>query len=54
MLSARGLCGECGESRRTANLACLVTHSGPYFDHWRASMAASVGAALLDETPRGS
>lgn len=53
-LSKRGLCSGCGEARRTANLACLVTHDGPYFDHWRAAMAASVGATLLDsERTRG-
>jgi hypothetical protein len=36
------------------NMADLVTHTGPYFEAWRAAMAASVGARLLDETPRGS
>jgi hypothetical protein len=30
--------------------AQLALHSGPWFDHWRRRMAASVGAVLMDET----
>jgi hypothetical protein len=29
----------------------LHYHQGPYFQKWRAAMAASVGAVLLDNDP---
>jgi hypothetical protein len=51
-LSKRGLCADDTKARMDANLLCLVTHSGPYFDHWRAAMAASVGAVLVDDDGR--
>ena len=50
-LSARGLCQLCGAMRWTENLLSLMTHSGPYFDHWRRRCAASYGAVLLDDLP---
>lgn len=51
-MSARGLCLECGEKARYANIEQLVSHSGPYFDHWRVRCLASFGVALIDE-PHG-
>jgi hypothetical protein len=27
----------------------LAHHRGPYFDHWRRRMAASVGGAIIDD-----
>ena len=27
----------------------LHTHDGPWFDHWRRAMAASVGGVLIDD-----
>jgi hypothetical protein len=32
-----------------AELTQLRHHKGPYFDHWRRQMAASVGGVLLDD-----
>lgn len=48
-MSAIGLCQECGNERLIENVEGLRTHSGPAFQRWRRGMAASVGAALLDE-----
>lgn len=48
-MSARGLCRECFSSNQTENIFQLSRHHGPYFDHWRRQMAASVGGALLDD-----
>ena len=48
-LSARYLCPDCGKTRMTNNLYSLVYHAGPFFDHWRARVAASVGANITDE-----
>lgn len=39
-------CSQCGQEQRDANLDQLVAKSGPYFDRWRASMAACVGAVI--------
>jgi len=52
-VSKRGLCQSCGEARRNLNLACLVTHQGPYFDHWRRRSLAALGVIVLDETETG-
>jgi hypothetical protein len=52
-VSKRGLCDDCGTARRNANLACLVTHSGPYFDHWRRRSLAALGVIVLDEPESG-
>lgn len=41
-LSWEGLCPDCGDARRVANIRDLMDHSGPWFDHWRRSMAATV------------
>jgi hypothetical protein len=48
-LSWQRLCIDCGGERRTANILQLNAHDGPWFDHWRRSMAASVGGVLLDD-----
>src|SRR5216117_3383933 len=52
-LSKRGLCQDCGEGHRNANLVCLVTHQGPYFDHWRRRSLAALGVFALDEPESG-
>lgn len=52
MISARGLCHECGMAALAANMYQLNAHSGPYFDHWRRRTLAAFGIFLpLDETP---
>lgn len=48
-ISWSGYCGRCGPEVFVANNDDLHNHAGPYFDHWRRAMAASVGAVLLDE-----
>jgi predicted nucleic acid-binding Zn-ribbon protein len=51
-LSARKRCPNCGETAQIDNLRQLVAHKGPYFDHWRERLAASVGATLDGRGPR--
>jgi hypothetical protein len=48
-ISWRGKCGDCGP--RIFIEACdgMHDHSGPWFEHWRRSMAASVGGVLVDD-----
>jgi len=41
-------CLDCGRIKLARNIESLARHSGPEFQRWRAGMAASVGAALLD------
>ena len=48
-LSHTRLCGPCGIDRETRNIVELAEHNGPYFQYWRARIAASVGAVLLDD-----
>lgn len=45
-----GYCAEHGKQVYLANLDGLHDHEGPWFQHWRARVAASVGATL-DERP---
>ena len=33
-----------------ANIIGLATHQGPFFQHWRRQMAASVGNPFLDDS----
>lgn len=40
------MCEPCFQARQVGNLTDLVTHSGPWFEHWRYRIAASVGAVL--------
>lgn len=47
-LSARGKCSRCGLERSADEQLQLAEHRGPYFEHWRERMAASVGGVLLD------
>ncbi len=51
-LSSRGICADCGEARRNANLVCLVAKEGPYYDHWirRTIMAARVRLVASERT----
>jgi hypothetical protein len=48
-MSARYKCRECGIGRCIDNALALHAHKGPYFEHWRRRVAASVGALLVDE-----
>jgi hypothetical protein len=48
-MSARGRCRDCWQANETLNIVQLAHHQGPYFDHWRRQMAASVGGILLDD-----
>jgi hypothetical protein len=48
-LSRRKKCATCGARLLEENARGIASHSGPAFDRWRRSMAASVGAVLLDD-----
>jgi len=48
-ISQSRLCGPCGIERERQAIVDLATHSGPTFQLWRRRIAASVGAALLDD-----
>jgi hypothetical protein len=50
-LSARGKCQSCGADHSIENATQLHEHRGPYFEHWRVRVAASVGGVLLDDEP---
>jgi hypothetical protein len=45
-LSHTRLCGDCGVARLAASVVEQVEHDGPIFQHWRARIAASVGAVI--------
>lgn len=45
-----GLCEACGLSNMRQNVHGMATHSGPAFTAWRHSVAASVGAQLVDDS----
>jgi hypothetical protein len=45
----RGYCLPCGQHRAVTEVNEMRAHSGPHFEHWRRSMAASVGGVLLDD-----
>lgn len=48
-ISARGLCPDHTRMRMVENTTQLRAHDGPFFQRWRAAMAASVGGVLVDE-----
>lgn len=48
-MSARGKCDGCGAAHFRENYRQLHAHAGPWFEHWRRAVAASVGAVLIDE-----
>ncbi len=48
-LSWTRLCAECGAARLHANIDGIHEHDGPAFLRWRRSIAASVGAVLVDD-----
>jgi predicted MarR family transcription regulator len=48
-LSHTRLCRSCAIALSAENYTGLTTRSGEAFAHWRRSMAASVGATLLDD-----
>lgn len=48
-LSKRGLCETCRHALHVQANDDLHYHRGPVFHRWRAAMAASVGAVLLDD-----
>lgn len=45
-LSYRKKCPACGERAQIQNRRQLIAAQGPYFDHWRERLAASLGARL--------
>jgi hypothetical protein len=47
-LSHTRLCGDCGMTRLAASVVEQVEHEGPIFQHWRARIAASVGAVIAE------
>lgn len=47
-MSHTRLCPECGPAILAASVVQQVEHEGPIFQHWRARIAASVGAVLPD------
>ena len=53
-MSSKGLCQPCWSGNQTQNLMQLAHNRGPYFDHWRKQMAASVGGILLDDSQKAS
>jgi len=48
-MSARGKCQECAHAMQQAHIVGMRMHDGPFFQHWRRQMAASVGGVLRDE-----
>ena len=48
-ISWAGLCMDCAKARLTENIVGIATMSGEPAKRWRRSMAASVGAVLLDD-----
>ena len=49
-MSHTRLCPECGPLALAEAVTQQVNHDGPIFQHWRRRIAASVGAAIRDET----
>lgn len=53
-LSHTRLCADCGKRIKLDVINQLHYHEGPWFNHWRVRIAASVGAVIperLDTTP---
>jgi hypothetical protein len=48
-MSHSGQCADCARAAVEANIQGLHFHTGPAFSKWRAGMAASVGAMLVDK-----
>ena len=48
-ISWDGLCDRCYRSAVYSNIEQMMDRSGPNFDKWRRSMAASVGGIILDD-----
>ena len=48
-ISWRGYCKPHGVMIRDKANDDMHYHQGPYFDHWRRRMAASVGGVLVDD-----
>jgi hypothetical protein len=49
--SARGVCEFCSENRPILNRRQLISHAGPFFDHWRQACAAAFGVVPVDADP---
>jgi hypothetical protein len=49
-LSHTRLCGDCGPARLAASVVEQIEHDGPIFQHWRARIAASVGAVVAERS----
>lgn len=48
-MSWSGLCIRCAEAHLLLNNRQLHNHAGPQYEHWRARLAAAIGARLLDD-----
>lgn len=53
-ISWAGNCESCGMLKLERNVLSLNSRSGEAFKEWRRSVAASVGAVLLDDLPKGA
>lgn len=47
-ISARGKCAECGDRLLIENHEAMLTHRGPFFEHWRRRTLAAFGVIELD------
>ena len=53
-MSHTRLCADCGLALHAEEVTQLHEHGGPHFDHWRARLAATVGAVIperMDTNP---
>lgn len=53
-ISWGGKCRPCGLASETEAIVQLAAHDGPVFDYWRVRIAASVGAAIVDDPRKGT
>lgn len=53
-ISWSGNCANCAMLKLEYNVLSIHTRSGEPFKEWRRSVAASVGAVLLDDLPKGA
>lgn len=51
-ISWSGNCAKCAMLKLEYNVLSIHTRSGEPFKEWRRSVAASVGAVLLDDLPK--
>ena len=48
-LSATGLCAKCGPKIQNEQIAQLVEHRGPHFEHWQRQCARAFQWVTLDD-----